>query len=165
MSEQWEVHAVDGGHVRLRSGRIGLVSIDATAPVVGGALNLSDGAVTFTLRLSLEKLKTGNFLLQAAARSLVTSNNAHELDYEGSGAPTDSGWSVAGAAVGGSIEVPLALDITAIGPSATPMAEIDIVGSAQVGRVHIPLPGLGTVDDFGFDVEARLAMQRLEDRR
>ena len=36
--------------------------------------------------------------------------------------------------------------------------EIEIVGSASVGRVHIPLPGLGTVDDFGFDIDARLAM-------
>ncbi len=159
MSEQWVVHDVDGGHVRLRSGRIGLVSIDATAPVVGGSLTIAEASVTFTLKLALEKLKTGNFLLQAAARSLVTSNKAHELDYEGTGGTTGEGWSVTGSAVGGTIEVPLALAITAIGPSDSPMAEIDIMGSAQVGRVHIPLPGLGTVDDFGFDVEAKLAMR------
>jgi hypothetical protein len=27
-----------------------------------------------------------------------------------------------------------------------------------VGTVTIPLPGIGTVEDFGFDLEARLAM-------
>jgi hypothetical protein len=25
--------------------------------------------------------------------------------------------------------------------------------------VHLPLPGLGTVDDFSFDVDARLALR------
>jgi hypothetical protein len=46
-----------------------------------------------------------------------------------------------------------------------PMAEIDIIVSASVGRVHIPLPGLGTVDDFAFDIDARLAMERVETLR
>lgn len=159
MSEQWVVRDVDGGHVRLRSGRIGLVNVDATAPVVGGALVIADVSVTFTLQLALEKLKTGNFLLQAAARGLVTSNKANVLDYEGSGVASGGGWEVSGSAVGGPIEVPLDLAITMIGPSHDPMSEIDIAGSAQIGRVHIPLPGLGTVDDFGFDVEAKLALR------
>ena len=38
------------------------------------------------------------------------------------------------------------------------MSEIEIVGSANIGTVHLPLPGMGTVEDFGFDVDARLAM-------
>lgn len=162
VSEAWIVSTVDGGHVRLRSGKIGLVSIDATAPVSGGELVLKGDDARFSLRLDLSQMRTGNFLMQAAARSLVSSNNVHSLDYTGQGSATASGWQVSGAAVGGTIEVPLDLAITAIGPSGDAMAEIDIVGSASVGRVHIPLPGLGTVDDFGFDIDARLAMQRLE---
>lgn len=165
MDQRWVVDTVDGGHVRLRSGKIGLVSIDATAPVSGGELVLDGDAARFTLRLDLSQMRTGNFLMQAAARSLVSSNNVHSLDYTGEGSVTASGWQVSGTAVGGTIEVPLELAITAIGPSDDPMAEIDIVGSASVGRVHIPLPGLGTVDDFGFDIDARLAMQRVETRR
>jgi hypothetical protein len=39
-----------------------------------------------------------------------------------------------------------------------PMAEIELAGSANVGTVHLPLPGLGTVEDFSFDVDARLAL-------
>ena len=39
------------------------------------------------------------------------------------------------------------------------MQEIELVGSADVGTVHLPLPGLGTVDDFSFDVDARLALR------
>ena len=65
---RWAVHTVDGAEVRLRSGRIGLVSVDVKAPVTGGELTVAEGSVRLTLRLALDQLKTGNFLLQAAAR-------------------------------------------------------------------------------------------------
>ncbi len=156
--QHWKINTVDGAHVRLRSGRIGLVSIDATAPVSGGELVLGDPEVVFRLRLDIQQMRTGNFLMQAAARSLVSSNGVYTLDYEGRGTAADAGWRVSGTAVGGTIEVPLDLVISAIGPSSSPLSEIDITGSASVGTVHIPLPGLGKVDDFGFDVEARLGL-------
>lgn len=159
MSQHWRIDTVDGGHVRLRSGKIGLVSIDATAPVSGGELVLGEHDVVFRLRLDLQQMKTGNFLMQAAARSLISSNGVTGLDYEGRGSATETGWTVSGTAVAGTIDVPLDLVIAAIGPSESPLSEIDIAGSAQIGTVHIPLPGLGTVDDFGFDVEAKLAME------
>ena len=52
----------------------------------------------------------------------------------------------------------LDLTVTACGPSVDRMDEIELVGSANLGTVHLPLPGLGTVDDFSFDVDARLAL-------
>lgn len=158
VSEAWIVSTVDGGHVRLRSGKIGLMSLDASAPVSGGELVINGDQATFTLRLDLGQMRTGNFLLQAAARSLISSNDVHVLTYEGAGPAVGTGWRVSGTAVAGPVEVPLDLTIAAIGPEGNPMAEIDITGSANVGTVHVPLPGMGTVDDFGFDVEARLAM-------
>ena len=72
MDQRWIVNTVDGGHVRLRSGKIGLVSIDATAPVSGGELVLRGDDAQFTLRLDLSQMRTGNFLMQAAARSLIS---------------------------------------------------------------------------------------------
>ncbi len=158
MAQRWVVTTVDGGHVRLRSGRIGLMSIDATAPVAGGELVIGEVDVMFRLRLDLQQMKAGNFLLQGAARGLISSHGVQTLDYEGRGATSSGGWAVSGTAVGGSIKVPIDLLITAIGSPPSPMSEIDISGSASVGTVHIPLPGIGTVEDFGFDLEARLAM-------
>lgn len=152
------VSTVDGGHVRLRSGKIGLMSIDASAPVSGGELVVDGDQASFTLRLDLGQLRAGNFLLQAAARSLISSHDVHVLEFTGSGPRVGETWQVAGTAVAGPIEVPLTLTITPIGDSGRPLSEIDISGSANVGTVHLPLPGMGTVDDFGFDVDARLAM-------
>lgn len=158
VSEAWIVSTVDGGHVRLRSGKMGLMSLDASAPVSGGELLIEGDHATFTLRLDLGQMRTGNFLLQAAARSLISSNDVHVLTYAGSGPAVDEGWRVSGTAVAGPVEVPLDLTIAGTGAGGDPMVEIDITGSANVGTVHLPLPGMGTVDDFGFDVEARLAM-------
>jgi hypothetical protein len=39
------------------------------------------------------------------------------------------------------------------------MGDIEIVGSANMGTVHLPIPGMGTVEDFSFDVDAKLALQ------
>lgn len=154
----WSVRTVDGAEVRLRSGRVGLVSVDVTAPVIRGRLLVSPGGARLSLVLGLDRLRTGNFIMQAAARTLVTRHDARELSYEGAGPAAGSGWELSGDAVSGDITVALVLTVTPLGPPHTPLGEIEIVGSANVGTVHLPLPGLGTVEDFSFDVDARLAL-------
>lgn len=154
----WSVHTVDGADVRLRSGRIGLVSVDVKAPVTGGELVATADGVHFTLRIALDQLKTGNFLMQAAARTLVSRHDAVVLSYDGTGQAIGDEWHVTGTAAAGDVDLELDLVITAIGTSADRMDEIELVGSANVGTVHLPLPGMGTIDDFSFDVDAKLAM-------
>ncbi len=154
----WSVATHGDAEVRLRSGRIGLVSVDVTAPVVRGRLVVSAGRAELSLVLGLDRLRTGNFIMQAAARTLVTRHDAHELEYAGAGPSDQVGWLVTGTATSGDIEVELDLQLTPRGPAHAPMGEIELVGSANVGRVHLPLPGLGTVDDFSFDVDARLGL-------
>ena len=155
---EWQINAVDGADVRLRSGRVGLISVDVSAPVASGLLHVSADGITLTLNLSLDQLKTGNFLLQSAARSIVTRNKAHELVYSGKG-PVGEIWSVTGIAHAGSIEVEIDLTITPIASYTSPMGEIEIVGSANMGTVHLPIPGMGTIEDFSFDVDAKLALR------
>ncbi len=156
---RWTVHTVDGADVRLRSGRIGLVSVDVSAPVTAGELHVTADRVHLTLTLALDQLKTRNFIMEAAARTLVKRHGANDLGYEGGGPGGGPAWQVSGAAVAGDVSVDLDLAVTPIGPSDDPMAAIELVGSANVGTVHLPLPGMGTVEDFAFDVDARLAMR------
>jgi hypothetical protein len=155
---KWHVETIDGAEVRLRSGRIGLISVDVTAPVSGGELMITADAVHLTLRLALDELRTGNFLMQAAARKIVSRNNAPVLTYAGEGPATALPWHVTGHAKAGTVDVELSLAVQPCGPATDPMAEIDVKGSASMGRVHLPLPGLGTVDDFSFDVDGRFAL-------
>lgn len=154
----WTVLSVDGADVRLRSGRIGLVSIDVKAPVTSGELEVTGRSVRLSLTLALDQLRTRNFLMEGAARSLIRRHDAHELDYSGQGAGTTDPWQVTGQAVSGDVTVELELTITPVGPLANPMAEIELAGTANLGTVDLPLPGLGRVDDFTFEVDARLAL-------
>ena len=155
----WAVHTVDGAEVRLRSGKIGLMSVDVSAPVTGGELTSAAGAAHFSLRMDLGQLRTGNFLLQAAARSLVSRHDAALLAYDGRGSAGEGGWQLTGHATAGDVDLVLDLTVTGIGSSDDPLREIEIVGTANVGTVHLPLPGLGTVEDFSFDVDARLSLR------
>ena len=134
MTVIWTVHTVDGAAVRLRSGSAGIMTIDITAPVSGGELHLDGDQARLTLRLALDQLRTGNFLTQAAARSIVSKYDA------------------------GTIEVAIDLSVTPVGPEHSPYDEISLAGSASMGTVHLPFPGMSTIDDFSFDVDARLAL-------
>lgn len=154
----WSVKAVDGADVRLRSGSAPVMTIDVTAPVTSGLLTVGAHGVRLTLTLALDRLSTGSFLLKgpvAAARQVVTRHDAHSLVYEGHGPHDGSPWRISGRAVAGDIEIDLALQVTPIG-RAHPMDEIELVGSASIGTVR--LPAVGTIDDFAFDVDAKLGL-------
>lgn len=155
----WVIDAVDGADVRLRSGRIGLFSVDVKAPVRSGTLVAGPTGVRLDLVLALNKLSTGNFLMDRAAKSLISRHDASDLNYTGHGEASEHPWQISGHAVSGDVNIELTLSITPIG-GGDPMAEIELRGSASMGTVHLPLPGLGTVDDFAFDVDARLALTR-----
>ncbi len=157
----WQVAAVDGADVRLRSKRIGVVSVDVTAPVRFGELRIIGEKAHLSLAMALDQLRTGNFIMQAAARTLVKRHSAHSLVYEGQGRRVATGLlvTVAGLARAGDVEVAIELLVTPVGPDGDPMLEIELTGSASIGKVHLPLPGLGTIDDFSFDVDARLALR------
>jgi hypothetical protein len=155
----WAIHTVDGAEVRLRSGRIGLVKVDVRAPVSGGELTVRADEVRLTLHLALDQMRT-SIVMQAAARSIVTRHDARVLTYDGTGT-NETPWQVSGHAAAGTIDIRLSLMVTACGADADLMSEIELVGTANLGTVHLPLPGLGTVDDFSFDVDARLALRPL----
>lgn len=152
----WNLPAIDGADVRLRSGSISMMSIDITAPVRSGSLSIQTSGVSLALIIALDKLRTGNFLAQAAARSLVTGNRAHDLVYEGTGAFTGASAAISGQAKAGDLDLTIDLTVTLLGGDSP--TEVELAGATSFGRVHIPIPGVGTVDDLKVDVDARLAM-------
>jgi hypothetical protein len=152
----WNLPAIDGADVRLRSGSISVMSIDISAPVRSGSLSIETTGVTLDLVIALDKLRTANFLAQAAARSFITSNSAHDLVYKGFGAFAGASAAISGQAQAGTLDLTMNLTVTLLG-GATP-TEVELVGATSFGEVHIPLPGVGKVDDLLVDVDARLAM-------
>lgn len=151
----WVVRSVEGADVRLRSGRIGLVDVDVTAPVSSGTFRADDSGISLELAIALDRLRTSNFIMQAAARALIGRHRAHDLRYRGTGAASEP-WTVTGPATAGDVRLELVLEVQ---PVADTPVQIQLAGSAQVGTIHLPLPGMGTVEDFSFQVTSRLVLQ------
>ncbi|MEY4135954.1 MAG: hypothetical protein RL205_82 [Actinomycetota bacterium] len=150
MQGTWNIPSARGAEVRLKSGSLGLISAEANAPVRHGSLSIDDSGVILDLVIALEKMRMSNFLMQAAARTMIGMHKVHDLTYRGIGQELNS---VTGIARAGDIELPLVLALTITG------SQLEFVGSANIGTVHIPLPGMGTIDDFSFDVDATVVLQ------
>jgi hypothetical protein len=108
--------------------------------------------VTLNLEIALDQIKA-NLLLQSAARALVKKHSATCLTFHAEGPAVSTPWEVAGAARAGDIEIPLVLTISLRGN------EAHAVGSANLGTVELPLPGVGRRDNFSFSVEASLTLR------
>jgi hypothetical protein len=158
--------AIDGAEVRLKSGSSRLMNVEIKAPVRSGSLHIADSIATMNLVLALDKLKTGNFLTEAAARTFISGYKAQDLVFKGSGPHNANGhanghangYNVSGNAVAGEIDVQMSIILTSVGNSAQP--EVELIGSAQFGTVHIPLPGIGTVENMNIEIDARLAIRQ-----
>lgn len=149
--EVWSV--LPGALVRLASARIGLMSMDGTAPITTGSLAFDDDSVTLDLEIALDQVKA-NLLLQTAARSLVRQHGATRLVFQARGARVDGPMTVTGTAQAGDVLVPMTLTIERIG------VEARIFGTANLGQVDLPLPGVGRIDDFSFAVDTRVTLAR-----
>jgi hypothetical protein len=152
---RWQVDAARSTVVRLRAGRIGPVTVDVSAPVLSGWCSRDEGGQRLELRISLDRLRTRSFVMQVAARALVQRYGATVLSFDGVGSLPRMG-QVSGLACAGDVSIPLSLDLTWT-PEAMP-THLGLVGTADLGRVHVPLPGLGTIDNFVIDLDAHLCI-------
>jgi len=154
---RWTV-ADPAAHVRLRTNRVGMVAVDATAPIRHGTVTVTDQDCTMELILALDQIGT-SFLLQGAARALLSAHRVADLSYLATGAGGSAPWQVRGNAVAGDVTVELAVDLTPLGPQQDVMAQVELQGFAHLGPVELPLPGLGRTDDLQITLESVLALE------
>lgn len=154
---QWNVPAIDGAEVRLSSGSHTAMNIEMRAPIRSGRLDVAAQSLTLDLVIAMDKVKTGNFLTEAAIRSLLAGYRATDLVYQGSGSHSGATGQVSGQASAGSLDLTIELAVSFLAQA----SEIELVGSTSFGRVTIPIPGIGTIDDLQVNVDARLAVQRV----
>jgi len=132
------------------------MSLDVKAPVRSGTLQIVSSIATINLVLALDKIKTGNFLTEAAAKAFFNSYNAKDLVYNAQGPHDGNAYQVSGSASAGTLDLSITLTIRPV--DSAPHPEVELVGSAAFGKVHVPLPGVGTVDDMNVDIDAKLAV-------
>ncbi len=160
MEQKWAIGQMDGGDVRLRNAQgSGVMKMDVSAPVRSGNLRVVSSRIHLDLTIALDQIKTGNFLTEHAARAFISGYRAHDLVYAGSGHWPSESVALTGPAKAGSIDVEIELTVNPVDADWNSMSEIEIVGTAGFGTVHIPIPGVGTVDDLVVDIDARLRVR------
>jgi len=150
----WTIDVRDKPVMRLVTGDLGPGQTTATAPITGGEVRLG-GGVRIRLELDLGSLKTGNFLTQTGARALIKKYKGDRLVFEAMSAQEVAPWEVSGAALSGTLEIPM----TVIATPAAEMAALQIGGTVTMNDVRIPLPGMSGVSSITFDLDGRVHLR------
>jgi hypothetical protein len=136
----------DGSQMNIRTNRIGLLTIHATAPVVGGTV--SETMLEFTVRI--DRVATGNPALDPELHALIRELTSGTLRFEGQRA----GGGFDGRATAGNITVPLSLNAT---PSES--GPLLVEGTSSFADVHVPLPGLGHIKHLRVDIDGHIHLE------
>ncbi len=157
---QWQVVAREG-HITIKTSRIGMFTIDASAPIVGGEADWTSGKVTLKFQVGINEVKTGNRLLDPEVHALVNSGSDGVLTFDGEGHVSDREVRFEGRAWAGNIEVPLVL----IGEPQDDggdgeLRDVKIDGTATFEDVHLPLPGMGHVKSIDVEIEGLLKLMK-----
>ena len=132
----------DASIMRIRTSRIGLLTIHATAPIVAG--EISDSDLTFTVRL--DEVSTGNPLLDPEVHALIHEITTGTLTFTGQ----RDGDTFTGKATAGQISVPL--DLSAHEGEGV----VAVAGTSTFSDLHVPLPGMGHVQHLEVDIDGNL---------
>ena len=153
--------------ISLKTSRIGLFSVHAKAPVVDGTAQIADGEVTLEFIVAIDKVRTGNPVLDPEVHALVNSTSDGRLTFSGSGASLAE---VSSQASAGTITVPLELvadrdDDPSDGSGADGVVAGDALDLQLRGRttftdIHLPLPGMGHIKHVDIDVEGLITLMR-----
>lgn len=155
----WTV--AEASTISLRTSRIGLVGLHAHAPVVDGTARIGDGDVSLEFIVAIDRVSTGNPLLDPEVHALVHSGSDGRLVFSGSGANLAA---VSGHARAGNITVPLELDATPDTQGEQPQEktpmQLSVKGTAEFRDIHVPLPGMGHIRHVEIDITGLITLMR-----
>lgn len=146
-----------GKTVTLQTEKIGISSLEVTAPVTGGRLHVVQSTVALRLEMSLAKLKASNFLMQGAARALVKRFDGDLLVFDAEGSAASMPWAVSGNAKAGQVDVPMAVDATPQ-PGEDPRALL-LGGTVTMDDIEIPIPGLSGINSVTFTIAGNVSLR------
>lgn len=155
---RWQVEANEG-RLNLKTGRIGILRFNATAPIVGGEADWSKPTAELTVEIGIDQVDTGNRLMDSQVRNLVSGGSDGVLTFKGEGHVSDDEVSFEGRAWSGDVEVPMSLSGQPVDVS-DEERDLNVSGTATFTDVHIPLPGLSHINKIDISVEGVIRLKR-----
>ena len=132
-------------------------SLTLKAPIDSADLTSDDAGIVLTMSIGLDRVKTGNFLLDIGLSGFLSSYGAKELQYVGSGPCGVEPLLVGGVATSGRVVVDLELVLAEIQPSMAAMT-LNVSGTAVFNDVDVPIPGIGRLSDLTLQVHAEIPL-------
>lgn len=155
---QWQVSGSEG-HIELETSRIGLFTVKAHAPILGGDADWEANSADLLLKIAIDQAKTGNPLLDPQLRSFIRRTSDGILTFEGSGHVSDDEVKFDGEAWAGTVRVPMTIAGTSHG-ELDHERDVKILGNATFTDVKIPLPGFSKVNEIDITVTGFLKLTR-----
>ena len=127
------------------------------APIDSADLTSDDAGVVLTMSIGLDRVKTGNFLLDIGLSGFLSSYGAKELQYVGSGPSGVDPVRVGGVATSGRVVVDLELALRETHATEVGMT-LQVSGTAVFADVEVPIPGIGRLSDLTLQVHAEIPL-------
>ena len=127
------------------------------APIDSADLTIDDDGVVLTMSIGLDRVKTGNVLLDIGLSGFLSSYGAKELQYVGSGPSDVDPLLVGGVATSGRVVVDLELALREIHVSEG-LITLQVSGTAIFEDVEVPIPGIGRLSDLTLQVTAEIPL-------
>ncbi|MFZ1363046.1 MAG: hypothetical protein WAS05_08990 [Candidatus Nanopelagicales bacterium] len=157
MSEQqtgkWDV-SPDSGLIHLKTKRIGIFKVNATAPIVGGFLNWDSAEAELEVKMDINQINTGYPILDPQFKKLIASGSDGILVFDGKGEQGSSETSFTGKAQAGDVIV----DMSIVGTQSADGQTLAVEGTATFTDVHIPIPGFSKLNTIDINVEGTLVL-------
>ena len=131
--------------------------ITLKAPIDSADLTVDDAGAVLTMSIGLDRVKSGNFLLDIGLGGFLSSYGAKELMYVGSGPSGVEPLLVGGVATSGRVAVDLELELKT-GTSRGADLLLDVRGTAVFDDVDVPIPGIGKLSDLTLQVRAQITL-------
>jgi hypothetical protein len=128
------------------------------APIDSANLTIDEAGVVLTMSIGLDRVKTGNVLLDIGLSGFLSSYGARELQYVGSGPSGIDPMLVGGVATSGRVVVELELALGEIHASEVSMT-LQVSGTAVFDDVEVPIPGIGRLSDLTLQVAAEIPLE------
>ena len=155
---QWQAEPRQG-IIHMKTNRIGIFTINAKAPVVGGEADWNAEEAVLTLNIGLNEVETGISLLDPEVKALVTKGSDGILRFKGTGHVRGDDVQFDGTAVAGDVIVPMSVtgEVSANGDDSR---EVKICGNATFEDIHLPLPGLSNIKRIDLTITGDFRLNR-----
>ncbi len=154
---KWNV-LPDLGKIHMKSSRVGLITISAIAPIVGGFADWLPHKADMSLDIDLHNITTGNRMLDGQVRKVILSGSDGILRFKGAGVASDDELQFDGDAVCGNIVVPMSLTGESQGLSDEGILDIVLGGLASFEDLKLPIPGFRHIDKIDLHIDGDIKL-------